>query len=214
MSTKSSKALILSRINQGEGTQLDFKHSISSPEKIAISISAFANTNGGSLLVGVKDNGRICGANVSEELYVLEKALSELVFPTPKHQFIQWTVDGKQVLELEIAKWKDKPYMVMDSAGKTWGYIRQHDENIAVNGVWVKVQKKLKDGVPSFTHIGESERILLKFLEENERATLSKFCKLASISHFEATDYLVNLVCLKIIDLHITKQSNYYTLHE
>lgn len=214
MSTKSSKSLILSRINQGEGTQLDFKHSISSLEKIAISISAFANTDGGSLLVGVKDNGRICGASVSEELYVLERALSELVHPKPKHRFVQWTVDGKQILELEISKGKDKPYMVMDTSGRSWGYIRKHDENIAVNGVWVKVQKKLKDGAPSFTHIGESERVFLKFLEENEKATLSKFCKLARISHFEATEYLVSLVCLKIIDLHITKQSNYYTLHD
>ena len=48
-------------IAEGEHQQLDFKFEIRDTKKIARSLVAFANTNGGKLLVGVKDNGVITG---------------------------------------------------------------------------------------------------------------------------------------------------------
>ena len=48
-------------ISEGEHVHQDFKFEISDARKIAKSISAFANTEGGRLLVGVKDNGKIAG---------------------------------------------------------------------------------------------------------------------------------------------------------
>lgn len=41
-------------IKQGEHQQQDFKFEISDARKIAKSLSAFSNTDGGRLLVGVK----------------------------------------------------------------------------------------------------------------------------------------------------------------
>lgn len=46
-------------IDEGEHVHQDFKFAISDARKIAKSISAFSNTGGGRLLVGVKDNGKI-----------------------------------------------------------------------------------------------------------------------------------------------------------
>jgi predicted HTH transcriptional regulator len=48
-------------IKQGEHQQLDFKFEITDSKKIARSLVAFANTDGGKLLIGVKDNGAIAG---------------------------------------------------------------------------------------------------------------------------------------------------------
>lgn len=48
-------------IAKGEHVHQDFKFAISDARKIAKSLSAFANTEGGRLLVGVKDNGKIAG---------------------------------------------------------------------------------------------------------------------------------------------------------
>jgi len=45
-------------IAQGEHQQQDFKYCISDSRKIARSLVAFANTDGGRLLVGVKDNAK------------------------------------------------------------------------------------------------------------------------------------------------------------
>ena len=48
-------------IFEGESVNLDFKKTITSCEKIAKTLVAFANNKGGRLLVGVLDNGTIKG---------------------------------------------------------------------------------------------------------------------------------------------------------
>lgn len=61
-------------VNEGEHIHQDFKFEISDAHKIAKSLSAFANTEGGRLLVGVKDNGKIAGIRSEEEIYMIEAA--------------------------------------------------------------------------------------------------------------------------------------------
>ena len=62
------------RIARGEGVSQDFKFRIDDQKKIARTLAAFANTEGGSLLIGVKDNGKIAGVNPEEEYYMIEGA--------------------------------------------------------------------------------------------------------------------------------------------
>ena len=66
MKTLTDTDYIHSLIAEGEHQQQDFKFEISDARKIAKSLSAFANTDGGRLLIGVKDNGRIAGVRSEE----------------------------------------------------------------------------------------------------------------------------------------------------
>ena len=43
-------------ISEGEHQQQDFKYRVSDARKLARSVSAFANTDGGRLLIGVRDD--------------------------------------------------------------------------------------------------------------------------------------------------------------
>ena len=61
-------------VSEGEHCHQDFKFEISDARKIARSLSAFANTEGGRLLIGVKDNGKIAGVRSDEEIYMIEAA--------------------------------------------------------------------------------------------------------------------------------------------
>lgn len=61
-------------VSEGEHVHQDFKFAITDARKIAKSLSAFANTEGGRLLIGVKDNGKIAGIRSEEELYMIEAA--------------------------------------------------------------------------------------------------------------------------------------------
>lgn len=61
MRPNSDKVYLQQLIAEGEHQQQDFKFEISDARKIARSLSAFSNTDGGRLLIGVKDNGRIAG---------------------------------------------------------------------------------------------------------------------------------------------------------
>ena len=72
MKTVDATSYIHSLIAQGEHVEQDFKFEISDARKIARTLSAFANTQGGRLLIGVKDNGRIAGVRSEEEMYMIE----------------------------------------------------------------------------------------------------------------------------------------------
>ena len=61
-------------ISGGENQQLDFKYAINDSRKIARSLVAFANTDGGRLLIGVRDNGSIAGIRSDEEMYMVDTA--------------------------------------------------------------------------------------------------------------------------------------------
>ncbi|HNQ12507.1 MAG TPA: ATP-binding protein, partial [Bacteroidia bacterium] len=54
-------------IQNGENETLDFKQEISDSIRIAKTIVSFANHKGGTLLIGVKDDGHIKGVNAEDE---------------------------------------------------------------------------------------------------------------------------------------------------
>ena len=87
-------------VAEGEHEHQDFKFEISDARKIARSISAFANTGGGRLLVGVKDNGKIAGIRSEEEIYMIEAAAN--MYCQPKVEIkTRMTMDGLNDKEIE-----------------------------------------------------------------------------------------------------------------
>lgn len=101
-------------IEQGEHQQLDFKFEVSDSKKIARTLSAFANTDGGRLLIGVKDNGNISGVRSEEEYYMIEAASKMYTRPEVPFEATRWEVNGKTVLEVYIAPSPDKPHTAPD----------------------------------------------------------------------------------------------------
>jgi predicted HTH transcriptional regulator len=70
-------------LNEGEHQQQDFKFRVDDARKIARTLVAFANTDGGRLLIGVKDNGKVVGVNAEEDFYVAEAAARVHSKPSP-----------------------------------------------------------------------------------------------------------------------------------
>jgi predicted HTH transcriptional regulator len=52
---------------QGEGIQLEFKRKATHPEKVVREMIAFANTHGGTVLIGVDDDGSLVGVKYPED---------------------------------------------------------------------------------------------------------------------------------------------------
>lgn len=53
-------------IKQGESQNIEFKDSLSLKREIGETVSAFSNTNGGTILIGVSDFGEIIGIEVGK----------------------------------------------------------------------------------------------------------------------------------------------------
>ena len=153
-------------IEQGEHQQLDFKFEVSDSKKIARTLSAFANTDGGRLLIGVKDNGNISGVHSEEEYYMIEAASKMYTQPEVPFEATRWEINGKTVLEIYIAPSADKPHLAPDKEDKYKAYIRVADENILANEIlvlsWEK--KRRKDG--TLVKISKPVERLFSYLEQ------------------------------------------------
>lgn len=130
MKTLTDTDYIHTLIAEGEHQQQDFKFEISDARKIAKTLSAFANTDGGRLLIGVKDNGRIAGVRSEEEKYMIEAAAQLYCIPEIDYTLQTYIVEGKQVLVATIEESPHKPVYAKDENGKALAYLRIKDENI------------------------------------------------------------------------------------
>jgi predicted HTH transcriptional regulator len=64
-----------------------------------------------------------------------------------------------------------------------------------------------------FLNYGKEEKMLMAYLQENEKITLSAFTKLARTGRAEAEKILVDLLLLKVIRIEITEKAVYYRLN-
>ncbi len=197
-------------IAEGEHQQLDFKFEIADARKIARSLVAFANTDGGRLLIGVKDNGAIAGVRSDEEYFMLEAAAGIYCKPPVPFEFREWNVNGKTVLEVTIRKSDQKPHQAESREGHWIAYIRAGDQNFPANRVLLRVWKNEKRNTGISLHITEPERVLMKYLAENPSITLSKFARTAGISRQKAENILVRFVSLHFVGMRFTENQVLY----
>lgn len=198
----------------GEHQQQDFKYCISDTRKIAKSLVAFANTDGGRLLIGVKDNGNIAGVRSEEEYYMVESAAKiyskpEIDFSTQQH-----FIEGKTVLEVIIEPSKNRPHFAKNAEGKWLAYFRQKDENKLANKIMIDVWKKLKRNDGIFLNYSETEKLLLDYLEKNETISQSAFSRKACITYRESERILSDFIVLGIIEFHYGEKNIRYALSE
>ncbi len=199
-------------IDQGEGEMLDFKKEISSVTRIAKTMVSFANHHGGSLLVGINDDGTVAGIKAEEEKFMLEKAAAEFCVPPIQLTIHEWHMRGKAVLEVVIPEGFEKPYYAIDEDGKKWVYIRQADQSLLASKVMVEVLKHKHSSRPVIVQYTSKEKALLDYLKDHPRITMKEFCKLVNISRWRAQRILVNLTSVGVLHLHDIEKPEFYTL--
>lgn len=192
---------IYNLIEKGEGQHLDFKFEISDARKIARTLVAFSNSNGGKLLIGVKDNGKIAGVRSEEEYYMLEAAASLYCKPEIKFAVKNWVIEGRTVLEVQVPPGELKPYLAKVEADKWRAYVRAGDQNLLANSIQIRVWKNEKRKRGIFLKYTDKEKFLLNYLEENEEISLTLFCRLGGISYRKASDIMVRLIGLRVVEI-------------
>jgi len=109
-------------ITKGESETLEFKPSLSQRDKICKALSGFSNTKGGTILVGISDNGRVIGIDIGrktlEDLagYVKENT-DPSIFPSIK----QVEINKKKIIAITVEESKEKPVFFKDKAYKRVG---------------------------------------------------------------------------------------------
>lgn len=201
-------------ISTGEGQQLDFKFEVSDAKKLARTFSAFANTIGGKLLIGVKDNGSITGIRTDEEAYMLESAAHVFCKPGVGYCVKSWQIDGKTILEVTIDESLEKPHTAPWKDDQWRAFIRVNDENYIANSVQIEVWKKQNSSRSTLLKYSREEEQLLNFLKFHKGISLNGFCRLCDIKYSLARKILVNLCLLGVIQISYTGTGVIYQLNQ
>lgn len=205
---------LYSMIAQGEHQKQDFKFEIEDARKIAKSIVAFANTDGGRLLIGVKDNGKIAGVRSEEEIYMIEAAAEMYSEPPIQFSVRKWKVEGKEVLEVYIPPSEIGPHFVVPREGPKKAYVRKDDQNLAVNSAILKYWHLKKQPRGKHFDYGKYEEMLFDYMRKHDRITFSKYCRITGLHHEEASDRLARLLHWEVIDLDLSEKGCYYYLND
>ncbi len=200
-------------VNQGEGPHLEFKRKASHPEKIIREMIAFANTDGGTVLIGVDDKGTIPGVKYpEEEILVIQQALqkacrpslfaTETIIPLDENQF---------VVRLDIPLSLRRPHFNVLSGDSKESYVRASDMSIKASSEMVEIVRRSKQKKDIRFNYGESEKQLMEYLALNKTITLEEYRKLARLNRFRAAKKLVLLVLANVLRITPSEKGDLYS---
>ena len=101
-----------------ESEILEFKESLSQWRRIIETISAFSNTRGGTIIVGVNDKGKIIGVSIGKS--TIEDLTNKIITNTEPRIYPEITfksVEGKDLIFIKVERY---PYDVVLAFGKPY----------------------------------------------------------------------------------------------
>lgn len=125
----------------GEATEYDKKQAVErkKPKSWLKSISAFANTSGGTLIFGITDGEEVVGLSDlrSDSEYVSQK-IKERIYPFPEVVLkLHQTEAGRDLLMVQVPKGSETPYYY-SADGVTEAYIRIGNESVIADPTELK----------------------------------------------------------------------------
>jgi predicted HTH transcriptional regulator len=209
-------------IAQGENDRQDFKYKVMDAAKLAKSVSAFANTRGGRLLIGVRDDGHITGVTSEEEIFMMRMAAEKYCQPAVEPLFQNINVAGKTVVVCEIPQALEKPVCAMDDIiidhqtaqikpkGRPTAYIRINDENIVASPVFLQLWKDQIREEGTLVHFSQDEKAVIEVIS-TEGDTLNGIVRKAAISRKKVIRIIANLIRFNLVSWNYTdKQFLFY----
>lgn len=101
-------------LRQGENQYVEFKREFNkkNSQEFHETVSAFANTKGGVIMVGVDDNGAIAGVEDPNIEDRVRDSLNNCIQPMPEIEFETIDLQGMKVLLMQVEVGENPPYML------------------------------------------------------------------------------------------------------
>ncbi|MTI22913.1 ATP-binding protein [Fulvivirga sp. RKSG066] len=204
-------------LERGEGQHVEYKQRLNLPDKIAKTICALANTSGGTLLVGIKDDRSIFGVDPDQEKYILNEAVSFYIEPALPIQVTEVFVtddefphDEKSVLLVKIPESKEKPHRAKNKQNEWQVYLRHRDQTLMAGA---KGEKQLaSEPVETTTPLDKNQKKLLSYLKKKPKITLKEYASLVNISERRARRELMQNLDLGLVRILEHEKDDYYVL--
>lgn len=203
---------IIRLISTGESETLDFKQTISDASKIAKTIVSFANNKGGTLLIGVRDNGSIAGIRSEDEKYMLELAGTFYCSPKIDIQYVEHEIDRKIIIEAHIPEGQDKPYYAKAEDGSWWVYHRVKDESLQASPVMFQVLKKQNRHQDELSTYSFLESEILNTLPREKGMSLSDLVAILKIRKNRVIYSLAKLIHYDLVKVDYFHKTEFFSL--
>lgn len=140
-----------------ESTNIEYKEFLEKdrPKSWLKTVSAFANTKGGTILYGIRDEDReLVGINnISEVSSKISELINSKISPVPRYELNPFEDSGKEFLAVNVGDGPETPYYYSSDGRKT-AYIRLGDQSLEapdhiLKALILKGQNKTFDGITS-----------------------------------------------------------------
>lgn len=201
-------------VSQGEGATLEFKRKAAHPEKIICELVAFANSQGGTLLVGVSDEGNLSGLKFpDEEAFAIRAAMKKYCRPgLPYREQLIPIAEHKFILSYEIFPSHKKPHYVVYAKDTRACYIRSADKSIQASREVEEIIRRRQHKRDIKFSYGDHERMLMQYLSVHPHITLSQFIDLSHLKRYDASRKLVLLVLANVLRVIPHEKGDEYSL--
>ena len=204
------RRFLLKLIQEGEHQQQDFKYRVADACKLAKSVSAFANTYGGRLLIGVRDDGHLSGVRSEEEIFMMHQAAYKYCKPEASIKFDTYHVEGRTIVVATVPPSDKRPVCALDEEGKLRAYIRIADENIVASPVHLALWRETQKPKGSFMTYDTTVRQLLDAMQG--RRTLNQIVRLSRLPRPKVIILLARLIRFGTVQWEYTDQQFLFSL--
>ncbi len=211
MKLESEKQYLSRLISEGEHQQQDFKYRVSDALKLAKSISAFANTDGGRLLIGVRDDGHLSGVRSEEEIFMMHQAAYRYCRPESSIKFDTYHVDGRTIVVATVPPSERRPVCVVDEQGERRAYIRIADENIVASPVHLAIWREAQRAQGAVMTYTDVVRHLLDAMQV-QRLTLNQLVRRSELPRKKVIALLARLIRFRVAQWEYADQQFYFSL--
>ena len=208
-------------ISEGEHQQQDFKYRVSDARKLAKSVSAFANTDGGRLLIGVRDDGHMSGVRDEEEIYMMHQAAYRYCRPEASIKFDTFHVspsdthDGSRglrtIVVATVSPSEKRPICAVSDDGKQRAYIRIADENIVASPVHLAIWRESQNPQGSMMTYTDAVRKLIDALHD-QRLTLNQLVRRSTLPRQKVITLLARLIRFHVAQWEYADQQFLFSL--
>lgn len=198
------------RLALGETEFQDFKETISSERKIAKTMGSLANTKGGTIWVGVRDNRTFRSIDPLGEQHRLEQAAEHFCNPPLELEFKVHRIGTYRILEVTVPESHQKPVYSLREDDQWMVYIRVKDESMLATKTMVEVLERQSSEEPITIELGSKEQFLLDYLNEHPHITLKEYSDLMNLGLRRARRIVVNLLAAGLIRVKYKDKEEYY----
>ena len=200
-------------ISEGEHQQQDFKYRISDARKLAKSVSACANTDGGRLLIGVRDDGHMSGVRSEEEIYMMHQAAYRYCRPEASIKFDTYHVEGRTIVIATVPPSEKRPVCALGDDEKPRAYIRIADENFVASPVHLAMWRDAQNARGAMMTYTDRVSQLLDSLQDGA-LTLNQLVRRTKIPRPKVIMLLARLIRFNIVTCKHVDQQYWFGLSE